>query len=127
MGNAKKLARRLLKQNRGTRSIPARSWRVIARDDYQNKIPAGTLCTFAKRDGDWLPTMDHQITLGLRKERKHKAEQPLKPISEMATSALREALINRQPMPPLDPRVMRAFEKVGWIKKQKPSMRSAAQ
>jgi hypothetical protein len=92
MGNAKILARRLLKQNRGTRSIPARSWRVIAREDYQNNIPAGTLSRFAVSEGEWLPSIEHQITLGLRRERKPKvkAVMPLtRQINEMAVNTMR--------------------------------------
>lgn len=123
MGNAKKLARRLLKQNRGTRSIPARSWRVIAREDYQNKIPAGTLCRFANSDGEWLPKIDHQILLGLKRERKAAHQQP-KDLFDMATSTLRSALINRQPMPDVDPRIMREFKKLGWIEPVKAASKS---
>lgn len=112
---AETLAKRLLRENRGTRSKASRSWRVIAREDYENKIPAGTLCRFATSTGQWLPKLEHQILLGLKHERKSKADQPMKPISEMATSALRDALINRTEMPPTDPRVIRQFKKLGWL------------
>jgi len=112
---AETLAKRLLRENRGTRSKPARSWRVIAREDYENKIPAGTLCTFAKRNGQWMPKMEHQILLGLKHERRSKADQPMKSISEMATSALLAAFNNRQEMPPVDPRITRQFKKLGWL------------
>jgi hypothetical protein len=114
---AKTIARRLLKQNRGTRSIPARSWRVIARDDYQDKIPAGTLCRFALEDGEWLPKDEYQYVLGLKHQRKTCTQQ--KDLFDMATDTLRAALINRQPMPPLDPRIVKQFQKLGWIKRQR--------
>lgn len=64
---SKKLARRLLRQNRGTASIEARPWRRIADEDYNGKIPAGTLARFALSDGEWLPKAEHQITLGIKK------------------------------------------------------------
>lgn len=113
---AETLARRLLRENRGTRSRPGRSWRVIAREDYENKIPAGTLCTFAKRMGQWMPKEEHQYRLGLKHERKSTAQKQPPALFEMATSTLRRALINRQPMPPTDPRIIREFKKLGWIK-----------
>lgn len=116
MGNAKKLARRLLKQNRGTASITARSWRVIARDDYQNKIPHGTLCRFALEDGDWLPKDEYQYVLGIKHERKVKPEQP-RELFDMATSTLRKALTDRKEMPKIDPRILREFRKLGWLKR----------
>ncbi len=114
---AKTLARRLLKQNRGTYSITKRSWRVIARDDYQNKIPAGTLCRFALEDGEWQPKDEGLlIVLGLKRERKPTHIQP-RDLFDMATSTLRERLINREPMPKIDPRILREFKKLGWIKR----------
>lgn len=111
---AEMLSRRLLRENRGTRSKPSRSWRVIAREDYQNKIPFGTLCRFALSNGAWLPKHEHQIVLGLKHERKSKTQQP-KDLFDMATSALRQALINREEMPPPDPRVLKQFVKLGWM------------
>lgn len=115
---AETLAKRLLRENRGTRSKPARSWRVIARENYENKIPAGTLCRFATSIGRWLPKLDHQILLGLKHERRSKADKPMQPISEMATATLRDALINRKEMPPTDPRIIREFKKLGWLRLQ---------
>ena len=114
MGTSKKLARRLLKQNRGTASITARSWRVIARDDYDNKIPAGTLCRFAKADGEWLPKNEYLFVLGIKHKRKAKPQQP-RDLFDMATHTLRQALIKRETMPPLDARILREFKKLGWI------------
>jgi hypothetical protein len=112
---AETLARRLLRENRGTRSRPGRSWRVIAREDYENKIPFGTLCRFAISGGSWLPKIDHQFVLGLKHEKKKvPAQSPA--LFDMATSALRRALENRKPMPPTDPRIIREFKKLGWIK-----------
>ncbi len=115
---ARTLARRLLRQNRGTASIEARSWRVIARDDYDNQIAPGTLCRFAVSEGEWIPKEDHlQIVLGLKHERKVKHQ--CKDLYDMATETLRMALINRQPMPQIDPRIVREFKKLGWIKRQR--------
>jgi hypothetical protein len=112
---AETLARRLLRENRGTRSRPGRSWRVIAREDYQNKIPYGTLCRFALSNGAWLPKIEHQYVMGLKHEKKKAAAQPTA-LFDMATSALRDALINRKEMPPTDPRIIRQFKNLGWIK-----------
>jgi hypothetical protein len=115
---AKTIARRLLRQNRGTRSITPRSWRVIAREDYQNKIPHGTLCRFALEDGAWLPKDEYQYVLGLKRERKATHAQH-KDLFDMATDTLRNALINREPMPPLDPRIVKQFIKLGWMKRER--------
>jgi len=116
---AKTLARRLLKQNRGTRSIRARSWRVIAREDYQNKIPAGTLCRFALEDGEWIPKEEHQIVLGLKRERKPAHQKQARDLFDMATSTLRKMIDQRETMPPVDPRIIRQFQKLGWLQKVK--------
>jgi hypothetical protein len=113
---AKTLARRLLKQNRGTRSITARSWRVIAHDDYQDKIPAGTLCRFALEDGEWMPKDEYLFVLGIKHERKAKLQQP-KDLFDMATNTLREKLDRREEMPDTDPRVIKQFVKLGWLEK----------
>jgi hypothetical protein len=113
---AETLARKLLRENRGTRSRPGRSWRVIAREDYENKIPFGTLCRFAISNGAWLPKIDHQFVLGLKHERKPITQKQPPALFEMATSALRRALAERQPMPPTDPRIIREFKKLGWLK-----------
>jgi hypothetical protein len=115
---AKTIARRLLKQNRGTRSITPRSWRVIAREDYQDKIPNGTLSRFALADGEWLPKDEYQYLLGLKRERKATHAQP-KDLFDMATDTLRNALIHREPMPPLDPRIVKQFIKLGWMKRER--------
>lgn len=115
---SKTIARRLLRQNRGTRSITPRSWRVIARDDYQDKIPAGTLCRFALEDGEWLPKDDYQFVLGIKRERKA-THTPARNLFDMATNTLREMLIHREEMPPVDPRIIREFKKLGWIKRQR--------
>lgn len=117
---AKTLARRLLRENRGTRTKPARSWRVISRENFDNRIPAGTLCRFAKAEGEWIPKDEELlIALGMKRERKAKAEKPFTPISEMATSHLRKALIGRKEIPPVDPRIIKEFTRLGWIAKEK--------
>jgi hypothetical protein len=119
---ARTLARRLLRENRGTRSKEGRSWRVIAREDYQDKINYATLNRFALSQGEWLPANEELrthmlIVLGLKHERKVKHQ--CKDLFDMATDTLRQALINRQPMPQIDPRIVREFKKLGWIKRQR--------
>ena len=75
---AKTLARRLLRKNRGTRKIPARSWRRIAREDYQDKVNNATLCRIALSEGEWYPKDEEtQIILGLKKPRATKANVSL--------------------------------------------------
>jgi hypothetical protein len=93
---AKTLARRLLRQNRGTRKFPARSWRVIARDDYANKIPAGTLNRFALSEGEWYPKDEGlQIVLGLKKQQPA-AKRDMRPIFDRPADVLLWQLINRE-------------------------------
>lgn len=114
---AKTLARTLLRKNRGTRKFPARSWRVIAREDYKDQIPAGTLNRFALSEGEWYPKDEQtQILLGLKAPRKNNHHMP-KDLWDMSTDALRKALENRETMPPPDPRVMKAFVKLGWLER----------
>lgn len=113
---AKTLARRLLRQNRGTRSIDARSWRVIAREDYENKIPAGTLCRFAVSEGEWIPKdEDLQIVLGIKHPRKAKPAKQCD-LFDMPMPELLRAIQNREPMPE-DPRMFNAFKKAGYFKR----------
>lgn len=120
---AKSIARRLLRENRGTRSKPARSWRVIARDDFKDQINYATLCRFAISQGEWLPKDERLlILLGLKREHKSAHQQP-KDLFDMSTDALRKALINREPMPPLDPRIVREFKRLGWMKRQRVGVR----
>lgn len=117
---AKTLARRLLKQNRGTRSIPARSWRVIAREDFNNQINYATLCRFAINDGEWLPKDEHlQVVLGLKRERKSASHKQPRDLFDMATSTLRKMINQRETMPPVDPRIIKQFAKLGWLQKVK--------
>ncbi len=114
---AKTLARRLLKQNRGTRSFPARSWRVIAREDYGDQIHNATLCRFAISEGEWIPKDEHlQIVLGLKRPRKQTNNQP-RDLFDMATSTLKIMLENRETMPDPDPRIIKQFVKLGWLKR----------
>lgn len=108
---AKTIARRLLKQNRGTPSIPARPWRTIAREDYGDKIPNGTLSRFALSDGEWLPKDEYQYLLGLKRERKATHSQP-KDLFDMATDTLRWKLTHREPMPPLSQQREREIKKM---------------
>ena len=115
---AKTLARRLLRENRGTRSHASRSWRVMAREDYQNKIPAGTLCRFAKAEGEWMPSDEHQIILGLKHERKAKTHKPCD-LFDMQTHELLKALQTRETVPPINPRMFNAFKRAGFFSRSK--------
>jgi len=92
---AKTIARRLLRQNRGTASITPRPWRQIAREDYQDKIPNGTLSRFALSDGEWLPKEEHQILLGIKSAPRAQA-QPWRDLFDMPTPVLTWKLINRE-------------------------------
>jgi hypothetical protein len=58
---AKRLASALLRENRR-----GRSWRTIARDDYQDRVNFATLNRIATSRGEWLPK-DEEIlkVLGL--------------------------------------------------------------
>lgn len=69
---AKKLARKLLRENRH-----GRSWRVIAREDYQDQVSFATLNRFAIHKGEWLPKDEAiLIALGLKKERRQGPRLP---------------------------------------------------
>lgn len=106
MDKAKKLARRLLRKNRGTRSKPARSWRIIAREDYENKLPAGTLCRFAINDGEWLPKDERiLVALGLKKERKPRPVQKRLSISDLTNKELKTAVKQRD-----------LAQRLGWLR-----------
>lgn len=72
LARARKAARTLLRENRKN----GRSWRVIAREDFSDAIPAGTLNRFALSKGEWFPKDERlQIILGLRKERQPRPKQ----------------------------------------------------
>ena len=59
---AKKLARRLLRENKR-----GRTWRVIAREDFDNQVNYATLNRIAREKGSWIPKDERlQIILGLR-------------------------------------------------------------
>jgi hypothetical protein len=111
----KKLARRLLRENRH-----GRSYRTIVREDYDNKFSHAVLVRIANTGGEWLPKDEGiLIALGLKRERKAKTEKTFTPIAEMATSHLRKALIERKEMPPVHPAIIREFQRLGWIAKEK--------
>jgi hypothetical protein len=95
MDKPKTLARRLLRENRGTRSKEPTSWRNIAK---RYDIPAGTLNRFALSEGAWLPKDEYQIVLGLKRQKKSTHRKPLALI-DMCTDELRKAIINRETMP----------------------------
>lgn len=113
---AKSLALSLLRQNKKFK----RSWRVIAREDFNGNVNHATLNRIAISRGAWLPK-DKKIliALGLKQEKKTAITRQPKDLFDMATGTLRKALINRVPMPPLDPRIVREFKRLGWIKKVK--------
>lgn len=55
---AKKLARRLLSENRN-----GRSYRTIAREDYRDEIDQSTLSRIARTKGEWLPKSHELLEL----------------------------------------------------------------
>lgn len=72
LARAKKLARTLLRENRKN----GRSWRVIAREDFNDQINYATLNRFAIHKGEWLPKdKELQIVLGIRKQRPPRPKQ----------------------------------------------------
>lgn len=107
MDKAKKLARRLLRKNRGTHSKPARSWRVIVREDYPGGIiKHGTLSRFAISDGEWLPKDERiLIALGLKKERKPRPVQKRLSISDLTNKELKMAVKQRD-----------LAQRLGWLR-----------
>jgi len=73
---AKKLARKLLRENRKN----GRSWRVIARENYQNKVDQSTLSRIAREKGAWIPKDEQlQIILGLRQPCSPRVQRELLP------------------------------------------------
>ena len=90
---------------------------MIASEDYQDKIPAGTLNRFALSDGEWLPKDEYQVLLGIKRQRKSAHQSTPKDLWDMATDKLRYALEHREECPPIDPRIMKAFVKLGWMEK----------
>jgi hypothetical protein len=116
MAKPKIIARRLLRANRGTRTKPARSWRVIARDDFNGQINFATLNRFALQQGEWIPKDEHlQVVLGLKKIRAPRHTAAPKMIADMSEGELAAALANRKEMPPVDPRITKCFVKLGWL------------
>lgn len=109
---AKTIARRLLRENLRNE----RSWRRIAREDFNAEIAPGTLCRFALSKGEWTPKDERlQVLLGLKRERKQNPQRAA--LFEMTADALRNALAHREEMPAPDPRVMKAFVKAGLLKR----------
>lgn len=107
---AKTLARRLLRQNR------KKSWRQIAREDFNGKINHATLNRFANSEGEWIPKDENlQIILGLKHPRKAKQHKACD-LFDMPMPELLKALQNREPMPE-DPRMFNAFKKAGFFKR----------
>lgn len=104
LARTKKLARSLLRENRKN----GRSWRCIAREDYQNRIDQSTLSRIARNKGAWLPKDETLLLLlGLKKQRKPRPKY--KTIREMSNKELRMHIRNRT-LP---------FA-LGWLKEIKP-------
>lgn len=81
---AKRLARRLLRENRKY----GRSWRSIAHEDFKDRIHNATLCRFAITKGTWMPKdKDMLIVLGLIKPR---APRRVKTLKEMTRNEMIE-------------------------------------
>ncbi len=89
---ARKIAKRILRENR-----KGRSWRVIAREDYPTVKP-GTLNRFAKEKGAYIPVdEDILVALGLKHVRQPKPHpEPLslewwKELRKRAVKSMAEA------------------------------------
>lgn len=70
----KKLARMLLRENRR-----GRSWRTIAREDYQGRIDQSTLSRIARGKGVWTPR-DEKILVILGLKKPCQPKPPLAPV-----------------------------------------------
>jgi hypothetical protein len=113
----RKQASEILKQHRQNK----RSWRQIAREDFAGRIKAGTLCRFAKSKGNWIPKSQfirnvlglNRFTMNNIKPRIIKVRSSF--IDEMTECELKEALSKRSPMPDPDPKIIKAFVKLGWL------------
>lgn len=109
---AKTLARRLLRENRKN----GRSWRAIAREDFGGRISHAIICRFAINKGEWLPKDESLlIALGVKSPRKPKPQKV--DLFDLPTPELLRRLVNREEMPPVQPRVFKAFQKAGFFKR----------
>lgn len=110
---AKTLARRLLRENRKN----GRSWRVIAREDFGGRISHATICRFAINNGEWLPKDESLlIMLGVKSPRKPKPQKNVD-LFDLPSAELLRRLVNREEMPPVQPRVFKAFQRAGFFKR----------
>lgn len=110
---AKKLARRLLRENRKN----GRSWRAIAREDFGGRISHATICRFAINQGAWLPKDESLlIMLGVKSPRKPKPQKNVD-LFDLPSAELLRRLVNREEMPPVQPRVFKAFQRAGFFKR----------
>lgn len=90
LARARKTARSVLRENRKN----GRSWRVIAREDFNGEINHATLNRFAIHKGEWLPKDERLlIVLGLKKERKPRPKQ--KTVMQMNKSELLQHFTQR--------------------------------
>lgn len=113
LARAKKLARTLLRENRKN----GRSWRAIAREDFNNTVNITTLCRFAITKATWMPK-DKSIllALGLIKPRAPRPKQ--KTIPQMKDRELLEYCQRR--INQLNDHIKSRGLKVslGWIKEK---------
>lgn len=88
---AKKTALRLLRENRH-----GRSWRVIAREDFDGAVHFATINRFATHRGQWVPKDPGILTaLGLVKPRKPRRARTLQELTYDELIALGERLNKR--------------------------------
>jgi hypothetical protein len=114
MANPQIIARRLLRQNRGTRKFPARSWRQIAMDHGADKKHNAAFCRFANSQGTWIPKDEQlQIALGLKRAKKPRMNRQPTQLIDMCVDELIHAIEHREemPEPTYNKRVMDAFIK----------------
>jgi hypothetical protein len=114
---ARKQALEILKQHRQLH----RSWRKIAKEDFAGRVNHFTLSRFAKSKGEWIPKSQYirnvlglnRFTMNNIKPRIIKVRSSF--IDEMTECELKEALSKRSPMPDPDPKIIKAFVKLGWL------------
>lgn len=109
MSLPQKLARKLLRENRRN----GRSWRRIAREDYQNKVAPGTLNRFAKSKGEWLPK-DRNILIAMGIKKPRTTRPIIKDLLDETEEAIIAAFENRYAMPeqtPYNKKMVSAFLK----------------
>lgn len=116
MATPKQTARALLRANHKF-SV---TWRHISEHGYQDGkvivkpgLSHATIYKFAIHKGAWLPGIEKQKLLGIYKQ----PHRRLKFISEMKEHELLAALRDRVPMSAPSPAILKAFRKLGWLKR----------